>query len=136
MTMKKLTILIISIFFMLPASAENDKNKTATGNTDEVTISSDKPQLPTNYQHFKYQLLNQNMKASGIPAANYRGRDDYTMLYVAGGSLVLTAGFILLNGENEYTGEFFDEANTGMLIGGGVSALVFTTKFFIDKYRN
>jgi hypothetical protein len=76
------------------------------------------------------------MKASGIPAANYRGRDDYTMLYVAGGSLVLTAGFILLNGENEYTGEFFDEANTGMLIGGGVSALVFTTKFFIDKYRN
>jgi hypothetical protein len=134
--MKKLIILIISLLFVLPAIADNDQDNMSSVNTNEVTSKIGQTQLPSNYQHFKYQLLNTNVKGTGIPAANYRGRDDYTMLYVAGGALVITGGFLLLNGKNEYSGEFLDESNTGILVGGGVSALVFTAKFFIDKYRN
>jgi len=133
--MKKITILILSLLFVFPAIADNDKNNQASKNTNEVKSSVGKTQLPSNYQHFKYQLVNKNMKGNGIPAANYRGGDDYTMLYVAGGTLVVTAGFMFLNGKNDYTGEFLDEANTGIMVGGSISALVFTAKYFIDKYR-
>jgi hypothetical protein len=134
--MKKLIILIFCLLFVLPAAADNDDHHTADNNTSKATSSFTEAELPSNYQHFKHRVLNQNAKGPVIPAANYRGGDDYTMLYVAGGTLVVTAGFMFLNGKNDYTGDFMDEANTGILVGGSFSAIVFTTKYFIDKYRN
>lgn len=134
--MKKLTIFIISLLFVLPAPADDGEHKQASNTTNEETSIAGKTKLPSNYQHFKYHVLNKNAKGPAIPAANFRGGDDYTMLYVAGGTLVVTAGFIFLNGKNEYTGELWSETNTGILVGGGVSAIVFTSKYFIDKLRN
>ena len=132
--MKKLTLLILSILFTYTVFADNGENVVTIQPEKENTASFSKSNLPLNYQQFKHQLLSRDAEKSAIPAANYRGGDDYTVLYVAGGIAVVTTGFILLNGNNKYTGEF-GSANTGMLIGGSISSAVLVTKYFIDKYR-
>jgi len=132
--MKKLTLLILSILFTHTVFADNEKNVAPSQPEKANTTSFSESNLPLNYQQFKHQLLSRNAESSAIPAANYRGSDDYTMLYVAGGIAVVTTSFILLNGNNKYTGDF-GTANTGMLIGGSISTATLLTKFFIDKYR-
>jgi len=92
-------------------------------------------ELPASYQQFKHQFLhNQESQGQPLPVANYKGQDDYTMLYVAGGLLAVTGGMAYLNSSLNEEG-FFSTNNTGLLIGGGFSATVFITKYLIDRYR-
>jgi len=132
--MKRLLILTFGILIMHSAFADKSSDNAPILPDVEGNTSLTKTNLPENYQDFKYLLLNHNTKRSAIPAANYRGGDDYTMLYVAGGIAIATTSFILINGKNEYSGDF-GTANTGMLIGGSISTATILTKFFIDKYR-
>jgi len=132
--MKRLLILTFGILIMHSAFADKSSDNAPILHDVEGNTSLTKTNLPENYQDFKYLLLNHNTKRSAIPAANYRGGDDYTMLYVAGGIAIATTSFILINGKNEYSGDF-GTANTGMLIGGSISTATLLTKFFIDKYR-
>jgi len=92
-------------------------------------------EMPANYQQFKHRFLkNHDLQGQPLPAANYRGQDDYTMLYVSGGLLAVTGGMAYLNSSMN-DGGFFSSNNTGLLIGGSFSAVVFVTKYFIDRYR-
>ena len=132
--MKKLLILTFSILIVHSAFADqenNDNNQAANAKTTTLTTT----QLPSDYQQFRYRLLNYHTGSSGIPSTNYNGGDDYTMLYVAGGIVIGTTSFILINGKNEYTGEFFGATNTGMLVGGIISSATLVTKYFIDKTK-
>lgn len=127
---------IILIFFTVLMTA----NSFATGFNSN--IPGDNPeknheiqqQIPLNYQQLKFQTVNFNHAKSKIPINNYRGSDDYMMLYVAGGIVVLTTAFVLLSNNNEYS-DGLGEASTGIIIGGSVSAALITTKFFIDRAR-
>ena len=132
--MKRLLILTFGILIMHSAFADKSSDNALILSDFEENTSLTKPNLPSNYQDFKYRLLNYHTKKSAIPAVNYRGGSDYTMLYVAGGIAAVTTSFILINGNNKYTGEF-GSANTGMLIGGSISTATLLAKFFIDKYR-
>ena len=132
--MKKLILLFLSIMFMHCAFADGDNNNTSNDNESTTSQTEAYSKLPANYQYFKHCLLDHNTRKQGIPVSNYRGGDDYIPLFIAGGILVATAGFVLINGKDEYTGKL-GEANTGIIIGGGVSAIVITSKFFIEKYR-
>jgi hypothetical protein len=92
-------------------------------------------ELPASYQQFKHQfLLNENMSENARPFRSFRSDDDFTMLYVAGGLLVLTGGLAYANGYNHSDG-FFTPDNTGLIVGGSVSTAILLTKFFVDRYR-
>ncbi|MGM0497569.1 MAG: hypothetical protein ACQESJ_06600 [Bacteroidota bacterium] len=132
--MKRLIILTFGILIMHTAFAGNENYESIANDANEKNTSSTTTQLPSNYEQFQYRFLNQNTGTNGVQSINFNGGDDYTVLYVAGGIAILTTSFIMLNGNNEYTGEF-GAANTGILIGGSVSSAVLITKFFIDKYR-
>jgi len=132
--MKKLILLFLSIMFMHCAFADEDNDNISNGSTATPSQTTAHSKLPANYQYFKHCLLEHNTRKQGIPASNYQGGDDFIPLYIAGGILAVTAGFVLINGKDEYTGKL-GEANTGIIIGGGVSTVVLTSKFFIDKLR-
>jgi hypothetical protein len=92
--------------------------------------------LPASYQQFKHQfLLNENMPENARPFSSFKGNDDFTMLYVAGGLFVITGGLAYANGYNHSDG-FFSPDNTGLIIGGSLSTAILLTKFFIDRYRH
>lgn len=91
--------------------------------------------LPASYQQLKHHLLSKKIASrEAIPFRRYSSSNDLTMLYVAGGILAVAGGlaYINTNGNNE---EFFSPRNSGLLIGGSISAGVLLTKFIIDKYR-
>jgi len=92
-------------------------------------------ELPASYQQFKHQfLLNGNIPENAAPFRSYRGNDDFTMLYVAGGLLALTGGLAYANGNNHPDG-FFAPDNTGLIIGGSLSSAILLTKYLVDRYR-
>ena len=91
--------------------------------------------LPASYQQFKHQfLLNGNPSENARPFRSFKGTDDFTMLYVAGGLFVLTGGLAYVNGYNHSDG-FFAPDNTGLIIGGSLSTAILLTKYFVDRYR-
>jgi len=125
--MKNCLIFLLMLTLVGPARAA-----TATDDTFAASLTDE---LPESYQQFKHQFLqNPEVQGQPLPIANYRGQDDYTMLYVAGGLLVTTGGMAYLNSSLN-DGGFFSSSNTGLLIGGSFSAAVFITKYFIDRYR-
>jgi len=104
------------------------ENKDIPGQ-NQITENS----LPANYQQLKYRLLHLENKKNSFPAPSFQGQTNLTMLYVAGGLLVATSAFVFLNGYNNEQG-YFSQANTGIIIGGGFSTVIFVTKFFVDQY--
>jgi len=91
--------------------------------------------LPASYQQFKHQfLVSGNMSQNSVPFRRFKGNNDFTMLYVAGGLLVVTGGLAYLNGHNHPEG-FFTPDNTGLIIGGSFSAIILAVKHLADQYR-
>lgn len=125
--MKNCLIFVLMFILVVPAWAGSAPDgKPAAPLVDE---------LPASYQQFKHQFLhNQERQGQPLPVSNYKGQDDYTMLYVAGGLLAVTGGMAYLNSSMN-DGGFFSSNNTGLLIGGSFSATIFITKYFIDRYR-
>lgn len=125
--MKKIFVIALLILIAAPGFTEPLR--------EGVPDKRPQTEMPESYQQFKHQFLNTSRNfGNPIPAQNFRGGDDYTMLYVAGGLLAVTGGLAYLN-SSQNGGGFFSSDNTGMLIGGGFSATVFLTKFFVDRYR-
>lgn len=125
--MKKFFIIALLLIITAPAFAEPLR--------DGIAGEETQTEMPENYQQFKQQFLNTSRHSGNhIPAQNFRGQSDYTMLYVAGGLLAVTGGLAYLNANQNNSG-FFSSDNTGMLIGGGFSATIFLTKYFVDRYR-
>ena len=123
--------LLFSINYTILA---DEGNKNDNLNTEETSAIVDNS-IPQNYQQLKYALLNFNgTSQQKIPRNNYRAGDDYLMLYVAGGVLVVTAAIVLINGTDEYSNGL-GQANTGIIIGGGVMSGLIVTKYFVDKNR-
>ncbi len=129
--MKKL--LLLSILFLFCANAFGEKNAETENITTETTYSPEN-NLPGNYQQFKLTLLNLDRNSKRVPKNNYQQGDDYLMLYVAGGLVVVTAAIVLLNGKSEFE-QGLGQTNTGLIIGGGVMTTLITTKYFIDQNR-
>jgi hypothetical protein len=129
--MKKL--LLISFLFMLCANAFGENNAEAEGLSNKTTYSLEN-NLPNNYQQFKLSLLNLDLNTKRVPKNNYQRGDDYLMLYVAGGIVVVTAAIVLLNGSSEFE-QGLGQADTGLIIGGGVMTALITTKYFVDQTR-
>ncbi len=132
--MKKLILIFLTVFLSIN-SYSNYFNSMTPDNDPDAEKNQKVQQIPKNYQQLKFQALNYNDTKPAVPINNYRrGGDDYMMLYVAGGVVVLSSAFVLINGKSEY-GDGLGAANTGIIIGGSVSAALITTKFFIDRAR-
>ncbi len=103
------------------------------GNNDSKQVPH---HLPENYQQFKHHFLHQSTEDMQKPLSvgQFRGQDDYTMLYVSGGIVAITGGLAYLNSLRN-NGGVFATGNAGILIGGGISATVFLAKYFVDRYR-
>ena len=132
--MKRILILVLCIVSVHVVFAGNKTHMNGPGPSQSQQESTYDNQIPANYQQFKHSLLYQETQLGGIPASNYRGRTDNTMLYVAGGMAVVTTALVVLSSNSDDASGLGD-AGTGILIGGGLSTVIFTTKFFVDKYR-
>lgn len=132
--MKKFILSFFSLFFIQFAFAANGNKTTLTDKENHSDNLIQQHTIARNYQLFKYEFLNQETMPTGIPSANYRGRTDNTMLYVAGGMAVITTALVVLSA-NSGDSDGLGDAGTGILIGGGLSTAIITTKFFVDKYR-
>ena len=125
--------LILLLFFLctnIGRGAQNNLTDENKGHYASNTISAES--LPENYQLFKHQLIHLNKKQNNPPIFNFRRGTDFTMLYVAGGLLLATSTFVLVNGYNNEDG-YFSQTNTGVIIGGSISTAVLITKFFLDQ---
>ncbi|MBS3769213.1 MAG: hypothetical protein V5A47_13680 [Bacteroidales bacterium] len=125
--------LILLLFFLctnIGRGAQNSLTDENKGHYAPNTISAES--LPENYQLFKHQLIHLNKKQNNPPIFNFRRGTDFTMLYVAGGLLLATSTFVLVNGYNNEDG-YFSQTNTGVIIGGSISTAVLITKFFLDQ---
>ncbi|MGM0503097.1 MAG: hypothetical protein ACQESQ_00665 [Bacteroidota bacterium] len=89
-----------------------------------------------NYQQFKTQFLNLEINESQDYARlRRRGKDDYLMLYVAGGIAIATTALILTNNPDNFISNSPGDVNTGIAIGGGIACGLIITKFIIDRNR-
>jgi len=127
--MKKLGIVLVLLIvscYTLKAMPDGDEQSALNNTQTEVQ----------SYQQFKmaFATLNDNLqdRKPAAYAMPYRS-EDYTMLYVAGGIVVASVALILLNNPNNYESNSVGEVNSGIAIGGGIAAGMFTTKFFLDK---
>ena len=107
----------------------------ATAGTAAPVSEFDQPeQLPKNYQQFKHQFMFHSNMGDQASMPSYRGNDDFTMLYVTGGLVVITGTLAYLNGRSNSNG-FFSPDNTGLIVVGSISAGIVLTKFLVDRYR-
>ncbi|MEE4198099.1 MAG: hypothetical protein V2I54_10675 [Bacteroidales bacterium] len=89
-----------------------------------------------NYQQFKTQLLNLETKEiQDYAQLRRRGKDDYLMLYVAGGIAIATTTLILTNNPDNFISNSAGDVNTGIAIGGGIACALIITKYIIDQNR-
>lgn len=129
---RKRLILILFIFITNISMGAQNHFPEHTSFSGQKHISG--KTLPASYQQLKHRLLHVNKMNQNLPIFNFGSRTDYTMLYAAGSLLLITSSFVFLNGYNNENG-YFSPCNTGVIIGGGTSTVVFVTKFFIDQYR-
>ncbi len=92
--------------------------------------------LKGNYQQFQTEFSNyKEFQQHDFSHITARGKDDYFMLYVAGGLVVATTTLILTNSGENLTTTTKSEANLGIAAGGFVATGMILTKFFIDRSR-
>jgi hypothetical protein len=125
--------MIIFLLIVLLPSAVNSAEEYPPKKTN-VQNQINNNLLPRNYQQFKHNLAYMNISHNKPSIINFGRRTDYTMLYVAGGILVATSSFVLING-NTGNQDYFSSSNIGVMIGGGISTVIFLTKFFLDQNR-
>jgi len=134
--MKKLFLVIFCIIIVKASFAfepiSSNENKRST-----LTFKENKQLLHTpNYQQFKTQVLNLEIKETQDYARlRRRGSDDYLMLYVAGGIAVASATLILTNNPDNFVSNSAGDVNLGIAIGGGIACALIVTKYFIDQNR-
>ena len=134
--MRKFIIIIICLLFVKVSYSLNPNelnNKLLLTNNN---LSETKIELSSNYQQFKFQLIN-------LESGNYhdfshykrRKKNNNLMLYVAGGLAVATATLILTNNPENFTSNSTSGVNLGIAAGGTIACGMIVAKFFIDKSR-
>jgi hypothetical protein len=127
---------ILLVIFTKPVSAIEPEN-----NTNNSVITTDIfPQqllLDQNYQLFQLQLVNLESNSPDISGSLLmkKKKNDYFMLYVAGGLLVATGVLILTNNPDNFVSNNTTDAYLGIAIGGTVASGLIVAKFFIDRKR-
>ena len=93
--------------------------------------------LNQNYQLFQLQLVNMDESQVLIHQSliKRKKKNDYLMLYVAGGLLAATGVLILANNPENYVSNSSSDAYLGIAIGGTVASGMIIAKFFIDRKR-
>lgn len=93
--------------------------------------------LNQNYQLFQLQLVNMDESQVLIHQSliKRKKKNDYLMLYVAGGLLAATGVLILANNPDNYVSNSSGDAYLGIAIGGTVASGMIIAKFFIDRKR-
>ncbi|MGE0089678.1 MAG: hypothetical protein AB7S50_09430 [Bacteroidales bacterium] len=93
--------------------------------------------LNQNYQQFQLQLINmdENQVLIHQSLIKRKKKNDYLMLYVAGGLLAATGVLILANNPDNYVSNSSSDAYLGIAIGGTVASGMIIAKFFIDRKR-
>ena len=124
-------LIIVKVSFCFEPTSIKGKN------TVKSTFEENKQLLYTpNYQQFKTQLLNiETKEVKDYAQLRRRGKDDYLMLYVAGGIAIATATLILANNPDNFVSNSAGSVNTGIAIGGGIACGLIVTKFIIDQNR-
>jgi hypothetical protein len=137
--MGKISILFITLsFFVLikPVSAiEPDKKPENSVVTKDIFAGDLK--IDQNYQLFQVQLINLETNQVLIHESmiKRKKKNDYFMLYVAGGLLVATGVLILSNNPENFVSNNTTDAYLGIAIGGTVASGMIIAKFFIDRKR-
>ncbi|MEA2105868.1 MAG: hypothetical protein U9P82_04015 [Bacteroidota bacterium] len=124
-------LIIVKVSFSFEPTFTNEKN------TVKSSVEENKQLLYTpNYQQFKTQLLNiETKEVKDYARLRRRGKDDYLMLYVAGGIAIATTTLILTNNPDNFVSNSPGSVNTGIAIGGGIACGLIVTKFIIDQNR-
>ncbi|HSH53283.1 MAG TPA: hypothetical protein VK982_16270 [Bacteroidales bacterium] len=134
--MKKIFLLSICLI-IVKISFSFEPRSLNGNNTVKLSFEEDKQLLyAPNYQQFKTQLLNIEInEVQDYAQLRRRGKDDYLMLYVAGGIVIATATLILTNNPNNFVSNTSGGVNTGIAIAGGIASGLIVTKFIIDQNR-
>jgi len=126
------------LFFILikPVSAIEPENNTSNS-VIATDIFTQQLILDQNYQMFQLQLVNLESNSLVIPESllKRKKKNDYFMLYVAGGLLVATGVLILTNNPENFVSNNTTDAYLGIAIGGTVASGMIVAKFFIDRKR-
>ncbi len=137
--MGKINLLFISLLFFVfiqPVSAiEPDKKPENSVITKDIFAND--LQINQNYQLFQLQLVNleSNQLLIHESLIKRKKKNDYLMLYVAGGLLVATGVLILANNPDNFVSNSTTDAYLGIAIGGTVASGMIIAKFFIDRKR-
>lgn len=137
--MGKISILLITLSFFVftkPISAiEPDKKPENSAVTKDIFTSDLK--IDQNYQLFQVQLINleSNQVLIHESMIKRKKKNDYFMLYVAGGLLAATGVLILSNNPENFVSNSTTDAYLGIAIGGTVASGMIIAKFFIDRKR-
>jgi len=135
--MGKNSILIIFIFFFLFTKSVSaiDPEKKTDNSIVTTDIFTTQLLLNKNYQQFQLQLVNLETNGLMIPESllKKKKKNDYFMLYVAGGILVATGVLILANNPDNFVSNSTTDAYLGIAIGGTVSSGMIIAKFFFDR---
>ncbi|MFP4025280.1 MAG: hypothetical protein ACLFVR_12215 [Thiohalospira sp.] len=134
--MKKLLLITFCLLlFKASFSLEPLSVKDKTGSLSQVDANTELI-LNTNYQQFRTQILSLETKQPhDFSNIRRRGKDDYLMLYVAGGIAVATAALILTNNPDNFVTNNASDVNTGIALGGTFACGLIVTKFIIDRNR-
>jgi len=133
--MKKGFLFILCIFFIKSIFAVEPVNTEKLFVLDLNTTANSIDMTP-NYQQFKLQLLNTEIKYKhDFSALRRKKKSDNLMLYVAGGIAVATLTLILTNNPENFTSNSASGVNLGIAAGGTIASGMIVAKFFLDKKR-
>ena len=134
--MRKLILVFICLLFFSTSYSFTptvSENLTLNSKFNTKTVK-----LNTNYQQFKFQVI--NLETTDF--VNYaslkkrrRKKQDHFMLYVAGGLAVATGVLILTNDPENFVSNSTSGVNLGIAVGGTLACGMIVAKYFIDKRR-
>ena len=133
--MKRLILVFICLLFFSTSysfTPSVSENLSLNSKFDTKTI-----ELNTNYQQFKYQVINLET-ADFVDYASLKRRrkkQDHLMLYVAGGLAVATGVLILANDPENFVSNSTSGVNLGIAVGGTLACGMIVAKYFIDRGR-
>ncbi|MFP4042224.1 MAG: hypothetical protein ACLFT6_05640 [Bacteroidales bacterium] len=130
--MKLRIILSLSILLGVFSIANAEDNHSIVIAEEDIIVRE--TNFPSTYRDFRYSFLNMDNQTNKNPLANFQYRDDYFVLYVAGGIAVTTAAVVLLNNPAQHQNGI-GQTNTGIIIGGSIMSGLLVTKYFIDESR-
>lgn len=134
--MKRIFLLLFCLFVLKTSFALEPLASTTHAKDFSNTEFNTQIQYSANYQQFKTQFINLETKEyQNLASLRKRGKDDYLMLYVAGGIAVATAALILTNNPENFVTNNASDVNTGIALGGTLACGLIVAKFIVDRNR-